>query len=118
MPPLERVCSRIGCPRTIRVDQGSEFISRDMDLWAHRYGGTLDSSWRDQPVFSTGLDLSRGRQFVVKSVVRSARRVYRQLWGDAGTPGGMVSGTGIGASVVSTVVLLGRFETAALFGTL
>jgi putative transposase len=34
----EQVCSRIGYPKTIRVDQGSEFISRDMDLWAYRYG--------------------------------------------------------------------------------
>jgi putative transposase len=30
--------------KTIRVDQGSEFISRDMDLWAYRYGVTLDFS--------------------------------------------------------------------------
>ena len=29
---LERVCNQIGYPRTIRVDQGSEFVSRDMDL--------------------------------------------------------------------------------------
>jgi putative transposase len=29
---LERVCSEIGCPRSIRVDQGSKFVSRDLDL--------------------------------------------------------------------------------------
>jgi putative transposase len=29
---LDRVCRRSGYPKTIRVDQGSEFISRDMDL--------------------------------------------------------------------------------------
>ncbi len=28
---LDRVCRRIGYPATIRVDPGSEFISRDMD---------------------------------------------------------------------------------------
>ena len=28
---LDRVCRRTGYPKTIRVDQGSEFISRDMD---------------------------------------------------------------------------------------
>ena len=31
---LDRVCCQIGCPRAIRVDNSSEFISRDMDLWA------------------------------------------------------------------------------------
>ena len=31
---LERVCRSIGYPHTIRVDQGSEFVSRDLDLWA------------------------------------------------------------------------------------
>lgn len=29
---LEQVCFQIGYPKTIRVDQGSEFISRDLDL--------------------------------------------------------------------------------------
>ena len=29
---LERVCSRISYPKTIRVDQGSEFISLDISL--------------------------------------------------------------------------------------
>jgi putative transposase len=28
---LERVCSEVGYPASIRVDQGSEFISRDLD---------------------------------------------------------------------------------------
>ena len=31
---LDQVCRQIGFPATIRVDNGSEFISRDMDLWA------------------------------------------------------------------------------------
>ena len=31
---LDRVCRQIGFPATIRVDNGSQFISRDMDLWA------------------------------------------------------------------------------------
>jgi putative transposase len=29
---LERVCKEMGYPRAIRVDQGSEFVSRDLDL--------------------------------------------------------------------------------------
>ncbi len=31
---LEQTCAAVGYPKTIRVDQGSEFISRDLDLWA------------------------------------------------------------------------------------
>lgn len=32
VPTLEPRCGRIGHPQTIRVDNGSEFISRDLDL--------------------------------------------------------------------------------------
>ena len=46
---LEKVCGEIGDPRTIRVDNGSEFISRDMDLWAYQKGVTLDFSRPGKP---------------------------------------------------------------------
>jgi hypothetical protein len=36
-------------PRTIRVDQGSEFVSRDLDLWAYAKGVTLDFSRPGKP---------------------------------------------------------------------
>ena len=41
---LGRTCVATGTLRTIRVDQGSEFISRDLDLWAYANNVTLDSS--------------------------------------------------------------------------
>jgi putative transposase len=46
---LERTCSEIGYPKTIRVDQGSEFVSRDLDLWAYTNGVTLDFSRPGKP---------------------------------------------------------------------
>ena len=46
---LDRVCRTSGYPKTIRVDQGSEFVSRDMDLWAYQRGVTLDFSRRGKP---------------------------------------------------------------------
>lgn len=46
---LERVCSLVGHPKTIRVDQGSEFISRDLDLWAYTNGVILDFSRPGKP---------------------------------------------------------------------
>ena len=39
---LERVCKSVGYPKTIRVDQGSEFISRDLDLWPYHKGVILE----------------------------------------------------------------------------
>ena len=32
---LERVVAEYGLPESIRVDNGSEFISRDLDCWAY-----------------------------------------------------------------------------------
>ena len=46
---LEQACREIGYPKTIRVDNGSEFISRDMDLWAYQRGVTLDFSRPGKP---------------------------------------------------------------------
>jgi putative transposase len=46
---LERVCGEIGYPKTIRVDQGSEFVSRDLDLWAYTNGVILDFSRPGKP---------------------------------------------------------------------
>lgn len=46
---LDLVCRNIGYPKTIRVDNGSEFISRDMDLWAYQRGVTLDFSRPGKP---------------------------------------------------------------------
>ncbi len=46
---LERVCAQLGYPRTIRVENGSEFISRDLDLWAYANDVTLDFSRPGKP---------------------------------------------------------------------
>ncbi len=31
---LDQACARPGYPKAIRVDQGTEFVSRNLDLWA------------------------------------------------------------------------------------
>ncbi len=46
---LDRICAETGYPSTIRVDQGSEFVSRDLDLWAYTHGVTLDFSRPGKP---------------------------------------------------------------------
>ena len=39
---LDLFCRKIGYPKTIRVENRSEFISRNMDLWAYQRGVKLD----------------------------------------------------------------------------
>lgn len=46
---LERICTKTGYPKTIRVDNSSEFISRDLDLWAYANDVTLDFSRPGKP---------------------------------------------------------------------
>jgi putative transposase len=58
---LERVCAKTGYPKTIRVDQGSEFVSRDLDLWAYARGVTLDFLRPGKPTDSTFIEAFNGR---------------------------------------------------------
>ncbi len=53
---IERVCGKTGFPKTIRVDQGPEFISKDLDLWAYRRGVVLDFSRPDKPADTDVVD--------------------------------------------------------------
>lgn len=46
---LERVMKHHGRPRTIRVDNGPEFISKDVDLWVYWDHVTLDFSRPGKP---------------------------------------------------------------------
>lgn len=58
---LEKVCAKVGYPRTIRVDQGSEFISRDLDLWAYAKGVTPDFSRPGKPTDNAFIEAFNGR---------------------------------------------------------
>ena len=42
MNALERVCLEIGSDKTISVDNGPKFISRDLDLWVYHKRVVLD----------------------------------------------------------------------------
>ncbi len=58
---LERVCGEVGYPKTIRVDQGSEFVSRDLDLWAYANNVTLDFSRTGKPTDNAFIKPSTAR---------------------------------------------------------
>ena len=44
-----KVGKKAGYPETIRVDQGAEFPSRDLDLWAFQKNAMLDFSRPGMP---------------------------------------------------------------------
>lgn len=58
---LERVCAKVGYPASIRVDQGSEFISRELDLWAYMKGVTLDFSRSGKPTDNAFIESCNGK---------------------------------------------------------
>lgn len=43
---LTRITATRGLPATIKVDNGSEFISKAMDRWAYEHGVELDFAGR------------------------------------------------------------------------
>jgi putative transposase len=58
---LERTCAAVGYPKTIRVDQGTEFVSRDLDLWAYKNGVMLDFSRPGKPTDNAFAEAFNGR---------------------------------------------------------
>jgi putative transposase len=58
---LEKVCNEVGFPATIRVDQGTEFVSRDLDVWAYQRGVTLDFSRPGKPTDNAFIEAFNGR---------------------------------------------------------
>lgn len=58
---LDRICRQTGYPMTIRVDQGAEFISRDLDLWAYQNDVTLDFSRPGKPTDNAFIEAFNGR---------------------------------------------------------
>ena len=58
---LELVCRNLGYPKSIRVDQGSEFISRDLDIWAYQKDVVLDFSRPGKPTDNTFIESFNGK---------------------------------------------------------
>ena len=58
---LEKVSREVRLPATIRVDQGTEFVSRDLDLWAYQRGVTLDFSRPGKPTDNAFIEAFNSR---------------------------------------------------------
>lgn len=58
---LDRLGRQHGFPRAIRVDQGTEFVSRDLGLWAYQRGVTLDFSQPGKPTDNAFIESLNGK---------------------------------------------------------
>jgi hypothetical protein len=58
---LEEVGRQVGFPKAIRVDQETEFVSRDLDLWAYQRGVTLDFSRPGKPTDNAFIESFNGK---------------------------------------------------------
>ena len=50
-----------GYPNTIRVDNGSEYIARDLDLWAYANHVKLDFLWPGKPTGNGFIEALNGK---------------------------------------------------------
>lgn len=82
---LERTCRLVGAPKTIRVDQSSEFISHDLDLWAYQRGVDPDFSRAGKPADNAFIVSFNGKFRTERPSRRSGRRRYRPRWSHGGT---------------------------------
>ena len=58
---LNRICAERGRPRTIKTDNGSEFISKAMDRWAYERSVELDFSRPGKPTDNARVESFNGR---------------------------------------------------------
>lgn len=57
---LEQLCSQRGTPETIRVDNGPEFVSKELDLWAYRCKVKLSFSRPGKPTDNPHIESFNG----------------------------------------------------------
>jgi putative transposase len=58
---LECGAAEFGYPKTIRVDNGPEFVSKELDLWAYMKGVTLDFSRPGKPTDNAFIQSFNGK---------------------------------------------------------
>tara|TARA_B100000508_G_scaffold134804_1_gene125894 strand:+ start:724 stop:1548 length:825 start_codon:yes stop_codon:yes gene_type:complete len=58
---LDQATKKYGFPKTIRVDNGPEFISKELDLWAYAHGVELDFSRPGKPTDNAFIEAFNSR---------------------------------------------------------
>ena len=59
---LDRIVAERGAPKSIRVDNGPEFVSKALDRWAYEHGVTLDFSRPGKPTDKAYVESFNGRR--------------------------------------------------------
>ena len=85
---LEEAVQYHGYPKTLRIDNGPEFISKDLDLWAYTYRVRLDFSRPGKPTDNAYIESfnSRFRQECLNQhwflSLEDAKRKIQEWWRD------------------------------------
>ncbi|MCA9501083.1 MAG: transposase family protein [Nitrospira sp.] len=58
---LEQATAQYGRPKCIRVDNGPEFVSRELDLWAYQHGIELDFPRPGKPTDNAFVEAFNGQ---------------------------------------------------------
>jgi putative transposase len=58
---LEQLCQRGRRPKLIQVDNGPEFVSKELDAWAHAHGVKLQFIRPGKPVENAHIESFNGR---------------------------------------------------------
>lgn len=58
---LDQACGVFGYPKSIRADNGPEFVSRDLDLWAYQNDVILDFSRPGKPTDNAFIESFNGK---------------------------------------------------------
>jgi len=58
---LDQACKIFGYPKSIRADNGPEFVSRDLDLWAYQNNVILDFSRPGKPTDNAFIESFNGK---------------------------------------------------------
>jgi putative transposase len=58
---LDQACKIFGYPKSIRADNGPEFISRDLDLWAYQNDVIIDFSRPGKPTDNAFIESFNGK---------------------------------------------------------
>ena len=83
---LERAAVETGLPKTIRLDNGSEFVGKELNFWAFTRGVTLDFSRPGKPADNVCIESFNGRfrvEQAERELVPQPRRGAAKMRGSA-----------------------------------